>query len=124
MSAKFGSEDDNPIFQHDGAPSHTAIFTNEWLMDAGIVTLDWPSNSPDLNPIENFWACLTREVYQGQRQFDNVEDLTDAVMHAWGKLSTPKLRKLIRTMPKRCGEVLVKKGGATHYEVRRRRANW
>ncbi len=41
------------IFQQDLAPAHTAIGTKSWFNDHGVTVLDWPANSPDLNPIEN-----------------------------------------------------------------------
>ncbi len=40
------------IFQQDLAPAHTANSTKSWLNDHGVGVLDWPANSPDLNPIE------------------------------------------------------------------------
>ncbi len=45
------------IFQQDLAPAHTAKSTKSWLNDHGVGVLDWPSNSPDLNPIENLGYC-------------------------------------------------------------------
>ncbi len=45
------------IFQQDLAPAHTAKSTKSWLNDRGVGVLDWPSNSPDLNPIENLGYC-------------------------------------------------------------------
>ncbi len=41
------------IFQQDLAPAHTAKSTKSWLNDHGVGVLDWPANSPDLNPREN-----------------------------------------------------------------------
>ncbi len=41
------------IFQQDLAPAHTAKSTKSWFNDHGVTVLDWPANSPDLNPVEN-----------------------------------------------------------------------
>jgi transposase len=52
--------------------------------------MDWLSHSPDLNPIENFWGKLIRDVYVGGRQYNN----QNAIVHAWNNIQQSYLEKL------------------------------
>ncbi len=74
----------NFIFQQDLAPAHTAKGTKSWFNDHGVTVLDWPANSPDLNPIENLWSIVKRKMRDTRP--NNAEELKAAIKATWASL--------------------------------------
>ncbi len=72
------------IFQHDLAPAHTAKGTERWFNDHGVTVLDWPANSPDLNPIENLWDIVKRKMRDTRP--NNTDDVKAAIRATWASL--------------------------------------
>lgn len=102
------------IFQQDGAPCHTARHCLKWFKDKNIELLDWPGNSPDLNPIENLWSRLKKAV--ATQHPSNKHDLIEAVIKSWFHIITPdNLKSLVESMPYRCKAVVASKGYPTRY---------
>ncbi len=87
------------IFQQDLAPAHTAKGTKSWFNDHGVVTvLDWPANSPDLNPIENLWGIVKRKMRDTRP--NNADDLKAAIKATWASIPPQQCHKLITSMPR------------------------
>jgi hypothetical protein len=40
------------LFQHDNVPVHKARSIEKWFLEIGVEELNWPAQSPDLNPKE------------------------------------------------------------------------
>ena len=98
------------VFQQDNAPIHTAASTKNWLQEHNIPTMEWPSLSPDLNPIENLWAMIVRIVYREGRQFDTVRDLETAIQDAWNEIDDSTLADLINSMASRMFKLILARG--------------
>ena len=102
-------------FQQDNASIHAARSTLEWLEANQVSVLDWPSRSPDLNPIENLWGWLVRIVYRNGRQFQTTESLQRAIEEAWNEVPPPLLGSLIDSMESRMKAQVLERGGSTRY---------
>ncbi len=98
------------IFQQDLAPAHTA---KSWLNDHGVGVLDWPGNSPDLNPIENLWGIVNRKMRNKSPK--NADELKATVKETWASVPPQQCHKLITSMLRRIEAVIKAKGAPTKY---------
>ena len=100
----------NSVLQHD---KHTAKLIKVLFENNGISTLNWPSQSPDLNPIENFWNTLKVKVYKRNPQ--NIKQLEELCKGELGKVTLDQCGKLLANYKKGLEAVKQNRSYATKY---------
>uniref|UniRef100_A0A3B3R2T1 Tc1-like transposase DDE domain-containing protein n=1 Tax=Paramormyrops kingsleyae TaxID=1676925 RepID=A0A3B3R2T1_9TELE len=101
------------VMQQDNDPKHTSNSTKEWLQQNKIRLLEWPSQSPNLNPIEMLWHDLKRAIHT--RHPKNIATLKQFCEEKWSKITPDRCAGLICNYRKRLVEVIAAKGGSTSY---------
>jgi len=82
-------------FMQDNAPCHKAKKVTQFLADNNVSVMDWPPQSPDLNPIENLWAIIKRQrIKKFPKLPTSKDELIDQVMSVWDELNPELLDTL------------------------------
>ena len=97
----------------NGSSKWTSKVVAKWLKDDIVKVLEWPSQSPDLNPIEDLLAELKKCVRA--RRPTNWTLLHQLCQEEWDKIHPTYCGKLVEGYPTRLTEVKQFKGNATKY---------
>jgi len=102
------------IFQEDNDPKHTSKLVQDYLKSQRITRMDWPPQSPDLNPIEHLWEILDREIRNSS--ISSKQALREMISECWSTLTeTGITQTLVDSMPRRLEAVIAAKGAPTPY---------
>lgn len=112
----------NYVFQQDGARSHTAIHTLNYLqenmpmMAELVVPGDWPRNSPDLNPMDyGIWSILAQSVFAAKiRDLDHLEN---RLAEAWESLTQEIVDNTVMSFRKRLRACIAADGKRFEYKL-------
>ena len=78
--------------------------------------MEWPPQSPDLNPIENMWALLKRRLYNNyDKPASNLDELFKWSSKIWYDITVEECQKYVNTMPRWVEQVIQRKGLWTDY---------
>lgn len=103
-------------FQQDSAPGHKAKTTQKWLEENVpdfIRAEDWPSSSPDLNPLDyELWSVLEAKVYSKRHR--NIESLKASIVDVVANFPMDVVRTSIDKWPERLKACVAAKGD--HFE--------
>ena len=101
---------ENYIFQQDNCSIHVSKYSLRKFEELEIPLLPWPSKSHDLNPMENLWSILVKEVYRENLVFDSIYELKNSIINAWEKIDSSTLKNLCNSMENRLINVIKRDG--------------
>lgn len=100
-------------FQQDNDPKHSCKLVKKWFEQQKLKVLDWPAQSPDLNPIEHLWEGL-KSSCAGIR-VKNESSKFKLLQSKWSAITQETISTLIVSMPDRMKAVIDSKGYPTKY---------
>ena len=87
------------VFQQDNDPKHKSTRVKEYIDDRNIKTMSWPSQSPDMNPIENLWHDLKTVVASKTQK--NIKQLKEIIVAEWNLIDKNICKNLVASMHQR-----------------------
>ncbi|EIE87955.1 hypothetical protein RO3G_12666 [Rhizopus delemar RA 99-880] len=94
----YGLDSSKVVFQQDNDPTHTSKIVKEWINQQPFEALEWPPQSPDLNPIEHMWARLKRELFHSyEAPPTSMHELWERIGQTWYAISKEECQKYIES---------------------------
>ncbi|GFV60335.1 transposable element Tcb2 transposase [Trichonephila clavipes] len=106
---------DDFILMDDNCRPHRANLVKDFLFEEGIVRIEWPACSPDMNPIGHVWDALGKRVAGRQPHAQTFQELEIALLEEWDRIPQLLINSLIQSMPQRCSTLLAVHGKHTPY---------
>ncbi|GFW76249.1 transposable element Tcb2 transposase [Trichonephila clavipes] len=106
---------DDFILMDNNCRPHRANLVEDFFFEEGIVRMEGPACSPDMNPIEHVWDTLGRRVAGRQTPPQFIQELERALLEEWNRIPQLVINSIIDSMPQRCSKLLPVRGNHTPY---------
>ena len=77
--------------------------------------MEWPAQSPDLNPMEHYWQFVQSKLKEFNKIVATKDELWKQIERIVNENNVNLCKKLIATMPERVIDVIRAKGGYTRW---------
>ncbi|GBN05549.1 hypothetical protein AVEN_148409-1 [Araneus ventricosus] len=99
----------------DNARPHRAVIVEDYLEGHGLERMEWPAQSPDLNPINLNPDYLGRQVAALSPPPRSLDELEQGLLRVWFSFPISVSDNLIDSMESRCRRCIQIKGGHIPY---------
>ena len=103
------------VLQEDNCGAHRALSIASYFKEKGVARMEWPAQSPDLNPIENVWGLMKQNLRSRTVHPSSPTDLFRILNDIWRNLPDSYFESLIESMPRRARLVHCSKGCSIKY---------
>jgi len=103
------------VFMQDNAPCHKARTVLQFFADHDITIMDWPAQSPDLNPIENLWSIIKQRRAKKFGMPTTKNELIEQIFEIWDNIDAELKNKLAESVPKRLIKIIENNGKQLDY---------
>lgn len=103
------------VFMQDNAPCHKAKIVMDFFDTNHVNIMDWPAQSPDMNPIENLWAIIKARRQKKYGYPKTKVEIIDQIFDIWDNIEPELVSKLADSANRRVSEVLRLNGRVSKY---------
>lgn len=86
----------NIYFRQNNAPIQTSRALRKFIAENKVLLWDWPAQSPDLNPIKDFWSWMKKNILK-ETYYKKIEPIA-ALYASWNRIPESYLKSLIFRM--------------------------